>query len=104
MNPSLLEEIILGALRQSDYSLTIMEIAERAGMHRVTASKYLAGLEAKGRVERRNVGRAKLYSAAKAAKVPAAKAANAGGSTGDCEIEIPAGMLAPEADHGGERG
>ena len=62
MNPSFLEEIILGVLKQSDYSLTILEIAERTRIHRVTASKYLAVLEAKGFVKRRDVGKAKLYS------------------------------------------
>jgi DNA-binding IclR family transcriptional regulator len=62
MEPSFLEEIILGILKQSDSSLTILEIAERTRIHRVTASKYLAVLEAKGFVKRRDVGKAKLYS------------------------------------------
>ncbi len=62
MDPSFLEEIILSVLRQSDTSLTILEIAERTKIHRVTASKYLSSLEAKGHVKRRDVGKAKLYS------------------------------------------
>lgn len=62
MDPSFLEEIILSVLRQSDTSLTILEIAEKARIHRVTASKYLAVMEAKGHVRRRDVGKAKLYS------------------------------------------
>jgi len=62
MSPDFLEELILDILRKSDISLTILEIAERAGIHRVTASKYLAVLEAKGFVKRRDVGKAKLYS------------------------------------------
>ena len=62
MDPSFLEEIILNILRQSDTSLTILEIAEKARVHRITASKYLAVLEAKGHVKRRDVGKAKLYS------------------------------------------
>jgi response regulator of citrate/malate metabolism len=62
MDPSFLEEIILSVLRQSDTSLTILEIAEKARIHRVTASKYLAVMEAKGNVKRRDVGKAKLYS------------------------------------------
>ena len=64
MSPDFLEELILEILRRSDVSLTILEIAERAGIHRVTASKYLAVLEAKGFVKRRDVGKAKLYSIA----------------------------------------
>lgn len=64
MDSSFLEEMILNILKQSDTSLTILEIAERTGIHRVTASKYLAALEAKGHVNRRDVGKAKLYSPA----------------------------------------
>jgi DNA-binding IclR family transcriptional regulator len=64
MNPSFLEKIILTILKQSDTSLMILEIAERAGIHRITASKYLSVLEAKGLVKRRDVGKAKLYSLA----------------------------------------
>jgi predicted transcriptional regulator len=64
MDSSFLEEMILNILRQANTSLTILEIAERTGIHRVTASKYLASLEAKGHVSRRNVGKAKLYSPA----------------------------------------
>lgn len=73
MDPSFLEEIILNILRQSDVSLTILEIAARARIHRVTASKYLAVLEARGHVKRRDVGKAKLYSptdTSKLAKFP----------------------------------
>lgn len=62
MDSSFLEEIILSILRQSDTSLTILEIANRARIHRITASKYLAVLEARGHVKRRDVGKAKLYS------------------------------------------
>lgn len=54
--------MILNALKKSGTSLTILEIAERTGIHRVTASKYLSALEAKGHVSRRDVGKAKLYS------------------------------------------
>jgi predicted transcriptional regulator len=62
MHPDFVEEIILDVLKQSDDPLTILEIAEKSKMHRVTASKYLAVLEAKGHVKRRDVGKAKLYS------------------------------------------
>ncbi|MCK4496645.1 MAG: winged helix-turn-helix transcriptional regulator [Candidatus Aenigmarchaeota archaeon] len=56
------EELILDILNRSNISLTILEIAEKANVHRVTASKYLAVLEARGHVKRRDVGKAKLYS------------------------------------------
>ncbi|NIO20635.1 MAG: HTH domain-containing protein [Candidatus Aenigmarchaeota archaeon] len=62
MGPDFLEELIIDVLRKSDISLTILEIAEKANVHRVTASKYLAVLEAKGHVKRRDVGKAKLFS------------------------------------------
>jgi DNA-binding IclR family transcriptional regulator len=52
----------LSTLKKSNTSLTILEIAERTGIHRVTASKYLSAMEAKGHVSRRDVGKAKLYS------------------------------------------
>ena len=55
------EEAILKVLRQSDF-LTIEEVAEKAHIHRVTASKYLAVMEAKGYIKCRPVGKAKLYS------------------------------------------
>lgn len=62
MDSSFLEEMILSTLKKSNTSLTILEIAERTGIHRVTASKYLSAMEAKGHVSRRDVGKAKLYS------------------------------------------
>lgn len=65
MDPSFLEEIILSALKQADTSLTILEIADMVKIHRVTASKYLSVLEDKGHVQRRDVGKAKLYSISK---------------------------------------
>lgn len=42
--------------------MTIDEISKYLGIHRVTASKYLAVMEAKGIVKRRDIGKAKLYS------------------------------------------
>ena len=55
------EKRILKLLGKHDY-LTIEETASKLGMHRTTASKYLAVLEAKGLVKYRPVGKAKLYS------------------------------------------
>lgn len=57
-----IEKIVFDVLKKSDISLTINEVAERANLHRITASKYLAVLEAKGMLKCRNVGKAKLYS------------------------------------------
>jgi predicted transcriptional regulator len=56
-----IEKIIFDVLKKSDISLTINEVAEKANTHRITASKYLAVLEAKGLLKCRNVGKAKLY-------------------------------------------
>jgi DNA-binding IclR family transcriptional regulator len=61
MDSVVLEELILNTLRNAEHSLTIYEVAKRAHIHRVTASKYLAVLEAKGNVKYRPVGKAKLY-------------------------------------------
>jgi response regulator of citrate/malate metabolism len=52
---------IMKTLKKSDCSLTIDEVAKRAKIHRVTASKYLAVLEAIGTVKMREVGKAKLF-------------------------------------------
>jgi DNA-binding IclR family transcriptional regulator len=58
----LVEELILSTLRRAEDSLTIEDVARRAGIHRITASKYLAVLEAKGYIKYRSVGKAKLFS------------------------------------------
>ncbi len=55
------EKRILKLLSRHDF-LTIEETANKLGMHRTTASKYLAVLEAKGLVKYRAIGKAKLYS------------------------------------------
>jgi len=56
-----LSKNIMQTLRKADCSLTIDEIANRTKIHRVTASKYLAVLEAVGTVKMRSVGKAKLF-------------------------------------------
>jgi predicted transcriptional regulator len=43
--------------------LTVKEIANMLGISRTTASKYVAVLEAEGKIIRRRVGRAKLCRA-----------------------------------------
>ena len=42
--------------------MTIKQIADSLHIHRTTASKYLAVLEAFGLLEHRDIGKAKLYS------------------------------------------
>jgi len=54
-------KLILDVLRKAECSLTIDNIAKRAKIHRVTASKYLAVMEALGQVKMRSVGKAKLF-------------------------------------------
>lgn len=56
-----MEKEILDILRKSSISLTIEEVAERASINRITASKYLAVMEARKLVAKREVGRAKLF-------------------------------------------
>ena len=55
------EKQILDILKNTEVSLTVSRIAELTNMHRVTASKYLAVMEAKGVVKHREVGKAKLH-------------------------------------------
>jgi len=53
---------IVNVLKSADGLMTIQEIAASASINRLTAAKYLAILEAKGLVNCRTIGRAKLYS------------------------------------------
>ena len=55
------EDLILDLLSTSE-GITIQEIARAVNIHRITASKYLAVMEARGIIKCRNIGRAKLYS------------------------------------------
>jgi DNA-binding IclR family transcriptional regulator len=57
----LIENLIFDVLKRADTSLTISEIAQKINAHRATTSKYLAILEARGMINCRNVGKAKLY-------------------------------------------
>jgi len=56
------EQLILNFLRNQKFDASINEIAEKCSINRITASKYLAVLEAKGIITHRSVGKAKLYS------------------------------------------
>jgi DNA-binding IclR family transcriptional regulator len=58
------QKLILDVLKNNDEDMIISKIAKETKIHRLTASKYLAVLEAKGYVRHRTVGRAKLYSPA----------------------------------------
>lgn len=57
---SAIEKAILAELRKHDG--TIEDVSHKIGVHRITASKYLAVLEAKGVIGCRRIGKAKLYS------------------------------------------
>jgi len=52
---------ILELLEVKVYGLSIIEIADSVGISRVTASKYLAVLEAEGKVFVREIGNTKLH-------------------------------------------
>jgi len=41
---------------------TINDVAKEIGINRITASKYLAVMEAEGTIKHRNIGTAKLFS------------------------------------------
>jgi len=52
---------ILDILKKENYGLTINEVSNILNIHRVTASKYLAVLEAERKIQVREVGKAKLH-------------------------------------------
>lgn len=62
LSPSDVEERIIDELKNSTAELHTEEIAERVGLVRHTASKYLQILQAKNLVQVRKVGNAKLWS------------------------------------------
>ena len=62
------EDQIVKILRQSAFSLTIEEIANKLGITRQTTSKYLLYMEGRGAVKRRDVGTAKLYYTVRTAR------------------------------------
>ena len=55
------EQLILNFLKNNKYDVSINEISRACSINRITASKYLAVLEARGLVQSRSVGKAKLY-------------------------------------------
>ena len=58
LNP---EEKILKILKESKWGLTVSEIAEKAHMSRLTATKYLETLKAKGLIIEKKVGAYRLW-------------------------------------------
>lgn len=61
MDLSSIESNIIRVLLKNP-DMTIKQIADSLHIHRTTASKYLAVLEASGLLEHRDIGKAKLYS------------------------------------------
>jgi len=56
------ESDIINILKKSKNDLSIQQIADEIKVNRITASKYLAVMEAKGIIRHRVVGKAKLFS------------------------------------------
>ena len=54
-------ERILVLVSERNYGLTIEEVSTELKMNRATASKYLAVLEAEGKILVREIGKAKLH-------------------------------------------
>jgi DNA-binding IclR family transcriptional regulator len=61
MQNSDIKEYILDLLSERNYGLTIEEVASFLEVNRSTASKYLAVMQAEGKVHVREVGKAKLH-------------------------------------------
>jgi response regulator of citrate/malate metabolism len=61
MQNSDIKDYILDLLSEKNYGLTIEEVASFLEVNRSTASKYLAVMQAEGKVHVREVGKAKLH-------------------------------------------
>jgi DNA-binding IclR family transcriptional regulator len=53
-------ERVLQEIKKHQEGLTILDIAEKTGINRVTVSKYVLVLAAEGKITQRKVGTAKL--------------------------------------------
>ena len=62
-SPDVIKDKIMGLLR-IDGGLTIKEVSDRLDIHHITASKYLAVLEAEKKVMCKNVGMARVFKPA----------------------------------------
>jgi predicted transcriptional regulator len=60
-NGEMFEYNIIKILKKNNDGLTITDVSKKLNIHYITASKYLAVLEAKGIVECRNIGMAKVF-------------------------------------------
>jgi predicted ArsR family transcriptional regulator len=58
-SPDILKNRILDLLKNSD-GLTITDIAKELNIHQITASKYMAVLEAEKKIKCRSIGMAKV--------------------------------------------
>ena len=54
------KEKIIKSLRKHPEGLTILEIAEKTGINRITVSKYIYGMTFEGLIFQRRVGTSKL--------------------------------------------
>jgi response regulator of citrate/malate metabolism len=61
------ENSIVKAIQNSEF--TIEEISKLVGINRITASKYLLVMEAKGTLIHRNIGKAKLFRKSTVVKI-----------------------------------
>jgi predicted transcriptional regulator len=57
----MIRDKILKILRKHQEGLTITDVSKVSHIHYTTASKYLAVLEAEGRIIHRDIGMAKLF-------------------------------------------
>lgn len=58
---SMLKNEILKILKDHEEGLTITDVSKLLQIHYTTASKYLAVLEAEGKIFHRDIGMAKLF-------------------------------------------
>ena len=56
-----IKRAILNFLKKHREGLTITDVSRLLGIHYITATKYLAVLEAEGKLTHRKVGMAKLF-------------------------------------------
>ena len=62
-SPDVIKSRIINIVRLSD-GLTIRDISEKLDIHHITASKYLAVLEAEKRIACKKIGMAKVFKLA----------------------------------------
>ena len=60
-NGEMVEDRIIKILETNTDGLTITDVSKKLNIHYITATKYLAVLEAKGIIECRNIGMAKVF-------------------------------------------